>query len=104
MYDDFIRAINDKKIVGIVFNSKEEGQKTRKCVPFDYGPSRRNLTPNPDRYHFYDLNPDEGQPHNLSIVPEQLTSLNVTEESFDPGDYVKWTPNWFIERDWGNYS
>ena len=102
-YDTFIQAIHDKKIVNLRFDSYEKWIIERKCIPFDFWPSRRNITPNPDRFHFYDLNSPDGK-HNLSIVPDQVIQLEILDEDFDPANYVKWTPNWFIERDWGIYS
>ncbi|GAA6548240.1 hypothetical protein nublan003_53760 [Klebsiella pneumoniae] len=31
-------------------------------------------------------------------------SLVVTDQNFQPQEFVSWTPNWFIARDWGQYS
>jgi hypothetical protein len=102
IYPNFIDAINKKKVVEIKFNSFEKGVIIRKCIPFDYGISRK-YKDRRDRYHFYDLESPEGD-HNLSILPEQLIEIEITEENFDPKDYVKWTPNWIIKRDWGIFS
>ncbi len=102
-YNTFLKAINEKKIVIITFNSKEKWIITRKCIPFDYWPWRRNSKVNSDRYHFYDLDSPEWQ-HNLSILPEQIINIEITNERFDPADYVKWKTNWFIKRDRGIYS
>ena len=74
----------------------------RKCIPFDIGPSSK-IKDGMDRFHFYDLDSPEGK-HNLSILPEQIVSINILNESFEPKDYVKWQPNRFIPRDWGVYS
>lgn len=101
--DDFLAAIHSKKLVECTFDSIDEGRKTRICVPFDYGPWRRNMSPNPDRFHFYDLDSPDGK-HNLSILPNQVISLKILNQDFEPGDYIKWSPNWFISRDWGEYS
>ena len=102
-HETFLHAIINKKVIELTFNSNEKGVITRKCIPFDFGPSRRNLKINPDRYHFYDLNSPEGK-HTLSILPEQVIKVNLLDETFDPADYITWTPNWFIQRDWGIYS
>lgn len=99
MYDKFIVAIHSKNLVKITFLSKLDGLKTRTCIPFDYGPSRRNISPNPNRYHFYDLDSPDGS-HNLSITPDQLRDLDIAPETFDPKKIVTWEPKWFIERDW----
>ena len=102
-HEKFIEAINTKKLIKISFDAKEKGIIERICVPFDFGPSRRNMTPNPERYHMYDMDSPDGE-HTLSILPEQLLSVEVLDQNFDPADYVKWQPNWFIPRDWGQYS
>lgn len=102
-YDKFISAVSNLKVVEVTFDSNEKGVIKRKCIPFDYGPSRRNMSPNPDRFHFYDLDSPEGE-HTLSILPEQLISITILAESFNPATYVTWTPNWFIRRDWGRFS
>jgi len=101
-YDLFIEAINGTCLVEIKVHTEEKGIIDRKCVPFDYGQSRR-YKDGRDRFHFYDLNSPEGS-HNLSILPENLLSLTKLEEGFNPADYVTWTPNWIISRDWGERS
>lgn len=103
MHNLFISAIHEKKIVKVSIDTKEKGVIERTCIPFDFGPSRRNLKVNPDRYHFYDLDSPEGS-HNLSITRNQLTNIEKLEETFDPANYISWEPNWFIWRDWGDYS
>lgn len=103
-YEKFLQAIKEKKIVKVAIDSNEKWVIERYCIPFDFWPSRRkNLKSNPERFHFYDLNSPEKK-HNLSILPEQLLNIEITNDYFDPGDYIKWEPNWFIERDWGIYS
>lgn len=102
-YEIFLNAITEKQILRVTFNSKEKGEITRLCIPFDFWPSRNKLKENPDRYHFYDLDSPKGS-HTLSILPEQIVLIEVTGEYFDPSDYVKRTPNWFVQRDWGEYS
>lgn len=107
--EKFIAAIRNKALIEITFNSQEKGIIKRFCVPFDFGPWRRNLSPNPERYHMYDIDSPDGE-HSLSILPEQLISLDITDKSFDPVEYITWTwppkytPHWFISRDWGIYS
>ena len=100
-HEKFLKAIKDKKIVKVKFDSHEKGVIERECVPFDYGPWKKK--PSGDRYHFLDLNSPDGE-HNLSILPEQLISLEITNHGFDPAEHVKWTPKWFIARDWGAFS
>lgn len=101
-YQKFIDAIHQKKLVKIVVDTQEKGIIERICVPFDYAISRK-YNDGRERFHFYDLDSPEGE-HNLSILPDKLKSLEVLEQLFSPGDYVKWTPNWVISRDWGAYG
>jgi hypothetical protein len=101
--EKFIKAIKEKRIISVKFNSQDKGEITRKCLPFDFGPWRRKINPNPDRYHLYDLDSPDGQ-HNLSILPDQIIEISLLDEYFDPANYINWTPSWFIIRDWGIYS
>lgn len=100
--DDFVYAIYNKVMLNITFNSCEKGVITRKCVPYDYGPSKK-YKDGIDRYHFEDLDSPSGS-HVVSIKPEQIVRIEITNETFEPGDYVKWKPNWYLKRDWGKYS
>jgi hypothetical protein len=98
----FLKSIFEKRVVRVKVNTYEKGLIERVCIPFDYGPSRR-YKDGSDRYHFYDLNSPDGQ-HNLSILPGQLSEITLLEKTFNPGDYVRWTPKWHVKRDWGEYS
>ena len=104
-YEKFLQAIYQKKLIQVKFDSKEKGIVQRLCIPFDFGPWRRNISNNHDRYHLYDLNSPEGK-HNLSILPDQVISIENTDQGFDPANYIKWSSpyNWFIQRNWGLYS
>ena len=103
MYHDiFIRAITDKVIVELWFDSVEKGNIIRRCIPFDFGTSRR-YKDGKERYHFLDIDSPEGN-HNLSILPNQVIKIILLEEVFEPADYVKWSPKWNLTRDWGPYS
>lgn len=102
-YDVFVQAINEKRIIKLQFNSYEKWIIERRCVPFDFWPSRRNISPNPERFHYYDLSSPDWK-HNLSILPEQIIKMEVIDEFFEPENYITWTPNWFLKRDWGSYS
>lgn len=103
MEEILLDAIHKKNIVSITFNSQEKGLIGRLCIPFDIGPSRR-YKDGEIRYHFYDLDSPEGE-HNLSILPGQLENIELTNETFNPGDYVTWQKiSWFVPRDWGEYS
>lgn len=101
-HETFLKSIHEMKIVEVVIMTHEKGKIKRKCIPFDFGPSRK-FQDKIDRYHFYDLDSPDGK-HNLSITPDHLLEIQITNESFEPGDYVKWQPKWFIKRNWGQYS
>jgi len=99
----FLQALHNKKKVKVKINSKEKGIIERVCVPFDFGPSRR-AKDNKKRYHFCDLDSPDGI-HVLSILPEQLISIELLDEGFEPADYITWKKiMWFIPRDWGEFS
>ncbi len=102
MMKEFLEAINNKLILQITFDSKEKGIIKRTCIPFDFGPSRK-YKDGLDRYHFLDLDSPDGK-HNLSILPDQVLNMTLTNNTFNPADYISWTPNWHISRDWGEFS
>ena len=103
-YELFVRAINGTNKVELTFNSREKGIITRKVAPTDYGPSRRfpNLLEN--RYHVLDLESSNGIIHPIPLIESQIVELKILEETFNPAEYVTWTPQWHLARDWGIYS
>lgn len=99
----FLQGIHEKKYLSVDFVAKEDGLlRNRKCVPFDFGPSSRGNDKS-DKFHFLDLNSPNGK-HSLGVFPEQVKSIVLIEESFEPSEYITWTPNWIVDRDWGVYS
>lgn len=99
----FVQAIHDRKMIELAFFSKEDGRVLiRKCAPMDYGPSRRAHDQS-DRFHLWDYEGDKAN-HTLSLSPEQIVSITALNETFEPGDFVRWRPNWFVQRNWGMYS
>ncbi len=103
MLDVFLQGIHEKKYLLVDFIAKEDGLlRNRKCVPFDYGESRR-YKDTEDRFHFLDLNSPSGS-HTLSILPEQVKRIELVNEVFEPSEYVTWNPNWIVSRDWGMQS
>jgi hypothetical protein len=68
----------------------------------DYGPSRRAKNKD-DRYHLWDYESDT-QNHVLSLLPHQVVGMEDAEENFEPLEFVTWTCNWFVVRDWGRFS
>ncbi len=104
----FLSAINDKRKVRVVFYSREDGKNIERiCAPMDYGPSRR-FNDGKDRYHLWDYFPDGGKkPHPIPLEPSQIISINLTDEHFDPAEFITWDVNkspWHYSRDWGQYS
>jgi hypothetical protein len=104
MLDVFTAAIANRTKVILTFFSKEDGDVlVRRCAPMDYGPSRRARDKS-NRFHFWDYDSDE-HVHVLSLLPDQVVSIQATTEGFDPAEFVTWQPiAWFYPRDWGAYS
>lgn len=75
---------------------------TRLCAPMDFGLSRRT-NDLMNRYHFWDYEGNT-KSHLLSLLPENISKMELAEENFDPTDFVKWKPHWFIPRNWGRFS
>lgn len=99
----FLQGIHEKKYLSVDFVAKRDGLlRNRKCVPFDFGPSSRG-NDKTDKYHFLDLNSPQGS-HTLSILPEQVTKIELMNETFEPSKYISWSPNWIIDRNWGEHS
>lgn len=101
----FIQSIHDKKKVQVTFFSKEDQSlETRLCAPMDYGPSqRKGVKDLRDKFHLWDYESLDG-PHTLSLAADQIKSIEPTNLSFNPGEFVSWTPKWLIKRNWGVYS
>ncbi|MFW7525301.1 hypothetical protein ACODM8_14360 [Vibrio ostreicida] len=103
--NDFINSIHNKQKVQLVFSSKEDGcDLTRLCAPMDFGPSqRKNIKDQSDRFHLWNYESDTKN-HSLSILPEQVVRMTFLQDSFCPSEFVTWSPNWLVERDWGEFS
>lgn len=103
-HDLFIRAIHEKRVLEITYDSKEKGMIVRLCAPLDFGPSQRQGKVYPgDKYHVYDLNsPDK--PHPIPMSGDRIISINSTNKYFDPSKFITWEIKWWIKRDWGLYS
>lgn len=103
MLDTFISAIHARRKLYVHFFSKEDGHVLqRTCAPMDYAPSRRT-NDRRNRFHFWDYTSDTGS-HVLSLLPEQVRSIEALPETFDPAEFVTWSPNWTTPRNWGRYS
>jgi len=102
MNREFLASINNKLIVIVTFRTVKGVVSKRKCIPFDFGPSRR-FRDKSQRYHFLVLDGPEGR-HNLSLLPKQINRIELTDKHFNPLNYIKWKPKWFVKRNWGVYS
>lgn len=102
----FLQAIDSKNKIRLRFYSKEDGRVLqRTCAPMDYGPSRRAADKH-DRFHLWDYDSDT-KTHVLSLNPEQIQSLEILAEIFDPAEFITWDTKkspWFHPRNWGKYS
>lgn len=103
-HQEFVTALTNKKKIMLIFFSKEDGTNLgRSCAPMDFGPSRR-AKDQTDRYHFWDFDSDQKN-HVLSLLPNQVVKMELFDESFDPAEFINWSPiRWFLSRDWGQYS
>ena len=106
MYQTFVNAIHSKNKIRLTFYSKDDGaQIVRTCAPMDYGPSRRAANKS-DRFHLWDYDSDT-KSHTLSLLPDQIVSIEVLSENFDPAGFITWnttTSPWFVPRGWDSYS
>ena len=103
MRDQFLAAIHSKNKVQLTFFSKEDGRNlVRACAPMDFGPSSRAANKD-DRFHLWDYDSDQ-KTHTLSLLPVQVVSFVVLDVTFDPSEFVTWSPRWLIARNWGVYS
>ena len=106
MEEKFINAIRAKQKIKLTFYSKEDiGVLVRTCAPMDFGPSSRAKEKN-NRYHVWDYDSDTGT-HVLSLNPEQIASIEVLDEHFEPSNFITWDTQkspWFVTRDWENFS
>jgi len=106
MEQRFIEAIHSKNKIRLTCFSKEDGHNlVRTCAPMDFGPSRRAKDQS-NRYHFWDYDSDTSK-HTLSLLPEQVISIEVLPATFEPSEFVTWNTTaspWFVSRNWGIYS
>ncbi|MGU3585912.1 hypothetical protein ACLBYD_22400 [Rhodococcus sp. C26F] len=106
VHDTFIKAIHEAKKVRLTFFSKEDRSPlTRICAPMDFGPSRITKDRQP-RYHFWNFDSDK-KSHTLSLPANQVISIELTNDTFDPSEFITWDINaspWHVARNWGAYS
>lgn len=102
MHNEFIKAIHSKKLINLSYRKKDGTFTSRKCAPLDFGPHKRY--PNKgDLYHIWDFEGSNG-PHVSSLEADQINSLEVLSEEFEPDEFVNWSVDWSIPRNWGAFS
>lgn len=103
MIEKFVDAIQQRRKIKLTFYSKQDkGSLVRLTAPLDFAPS--TLAKNKqDRFHFWDYESDEIN-HTLSLLPEQILKMEVSEATFDPSEFINWRPKWKVKRDWGEFS
>ncbi len=91
---EFVDAIRDKKRVKVIFYSQEEKRfLVRVCAPIDYGMDA-SVSAGAERLNFWDYEgKKEAQTsaqakHTLSLRADQVRSMNVLDELFDPSELV----------------
>ncbi|GAC1371581.1 MAG: hypothetical protein NVS3B3_01760 [Aquirhabdus sp.] len=94
---EFVDAIRDKKRVKVIFYSQEEKRfLVRVCAPIDYGMDASVSANGAERLNFWDYEgKKEGQTaaHTLSLRADQVRSMNVLDEFFDPSELVASSTN-----------
>lgn len=100
-HEKFLQAIQEKKIVLIKKHTEEKGIIERRCVPYDYAVGKR-FKDNIKRYWTWHIETKHPSP----VKSEDIISIEILDEYFDPADYINWNPpyDWEIQRNWGIYS
>src|SRR4051794_21211434 len=94
-HEVFTTGLTGLRRVSLTFFSREDGAHLmRSCAPMDFGPSRRTKDAS-DRYHLWDYDSDT-RSHVLSLLPLQIVSIEATNHTFEPAEFVTWSPiEWF---------
>lgn len=102
-FEDFVQGIHEQRLAEVTFLGIVDGLvRSRTCAPMDVGVSRRKGEQR-ERFHLWDFDSPDGS-HTLSLLPEQVLSFKLLEQNFLPGQFVTWSPNWWLARDWGSFS
>ena len=100
----FLAALREKKKVRVSFRRVDGAEVTRLAAPLDLGPVQRERG-HPERYQFWDYGGRSA--HWLKLPEDQIFTIEATDESFDPAEFVTWSLSespWSIPRNWGEYS
>lgn len=95
----FLDAIRDQKMVRIAFFSKpDDATVDRECSPLDYGPEP-GANDAANRYWIWDHVGSAGV-NPLGLLPDQIVSVNVLGQGFDPGQFDLGGRTWSVPRAW----
>lgn len=100
-YEKFLKAIQEKRIILVKRYTSEKGIIERRCVPYDYAVGKRSKD-NIKKYWIWHI-----ETKHISVAnSEDIISIEILDEYFNPADYIKWNPpfGWEIKRNWGIYS
>ncbi len=105
-HDNFVEAICATKKIRLIFFDNDKHLTAKTVVPLDYVPGQR-ATDLSSCYQFWDFEVGaHGTP--LMLQPEQIQSMEVDKETFNPEDFVnafayerKGWRHFFIQRNWG---
>ena len=83
-HDRFMQAISEKRKVVLTHftSSQEECDVTRLCVPVDYRSVRHS-----DYFYVWDPQANIGE-RLLGLPIWQVKSIELSEETFDPSEYI----------------
>ena len=102
-HDVFVEAVNSTKKVRLTFFGEEDLVKSVKvCAPVDYNPARRAKDKS-SLYHFVCFESDNST-YVLSLPPNQILSIEPTEEPFNPAEFISYDVNWFLARHKGPFG
>jgi hypothetical protein len=101
-HEAFLRALHEQRKLMISFFSRGgQDHELRLVAPVDFGPlpNARDLT---NRYHMFDFTGQDA-PHPMALHAAQIFRMAITNERFDPGDFLSRyprPPRWWVARDW----
>jgi hypothetical protein len=85
-HDVFIQAVkNKKKVILTFFSGQQYLYLTRLCVPVQFTSSEKGNSSK--CYYFWDSEADVGE-RLLALKPSQITYMELSDETFDPADYI----------------
>ena len=96
-HEIFAQGVKDGKKIELTFFTEEDLVKVVKiCAPIDYNPGRR-ATDESSLYYFLSFE-DDNSCYALSLSPNQIINMKLTEDSFDPEYIIDYDTRWFLER------